>query len=71
MLLDLPLHPTPFEHWQAVGALRASLARKGVAISTPDAHVAVCAIEAACPLWSTDGVFALAARHTDLRVFAP
>jgi predicted nucleic acid-binding protein len=66
---DLPLHPTPLPHWQAVGALRAHLSRKGLSVSTPDAHVAACAIEANAALWSNDAVFRKVARATSLRLF--
>ena len=34
-LRDLPLAPTPLDHWLRVGALRAAAARKGLTVSTP------------------------------------
>lgn len=71
MLGDLPLHPTPFEHWAAVGALRAKLQRAGLSVSTPDAHVAQCALECSGMLWSRDQIFSKVAAHCDLRLFAP
>jgi predicted nucleic acid-binding protein len=66
---DLPLHPTPLEHWLAVGALRAQLAKKGLSISTPDAHLAACAIEAGAVLWSNDAIFRRAAKASALLLF--
>jgi predicted nucleic acid-binding protein len=66
---DLPLHPTPLLHWQAVGSLRAQLAKRGLTVSTPDAHVAQCAIEADGALWSNDAVLSKVARHSGLRLF--
>ena len=69
MLQDLPLHSTPFEHWVRVGALRAALLRAGVSVSTPDAHVAQCAIDCRGLLWSRDKIFGSTAKHTELRLF--
>ena len=68
-LEDLPLHPTPIEHWLAVGALRAQLSKKGLSMSTPDAHVAACAIEADALLWSNDAIFQKVAKASALRLF--
>ena len=70
-LSDLPLHPTPLEHWIEVGELRSSLARRGVTVSTPDAHVAQCARDAEALLWTRDNVFDLIAKKTSLRLFRP
>jgi predicted nucleic acid-binding protein len=66
---DLPAHPTPLLHWQAVGALRAQLSKRGLTVSTPDAHIAQCAIEAGGVLWSNDAVFSKVAGHSALRLF--
>jgi predicted nucleic acid-binding protein len=70
MLGDLPLHDTPFAHWRSVGELRARLARRGTTISTPDAHVAQCAIDRAAVVWSRDRVFERVAAAGELRTFA-
>jgi predicted nucleic acid-binding protein len=51
-----------------VGDLRRGLAAKGVAVSTPDAHVAQCAIDRDALLLSRDGVFKEIAKATRLRV---
>ncbi|HEY4157537.1 MAG TPA: PIN domain-containing protein [Polyangiaceae bacterium] len=68
-LQDLPLHPTPVDHWLAVGALRAQLSKKGLSVSTPDAHIAACAIEARAALWSNDAIFRKVAGQSSLRLF--
>jgi hypothetical protein len=69
MLRDLPLHFTPFDHWAEVGALRARLLRAGVSVSTPDGHIAQCAIDCGGMLWSRDRIFARIAHHSALQLF--
>jgi len=68
LLQDAPLHDTPLEHWIRVGDLRHTLARKGLSITVPDAHVAQCAIDQDAVLLTRDAVFALMARHVPLRL---
>jgi tRNA(fMet)-specific endonuclease VapC len=68
LLEDLPLHETRRDHWVRVGELRGTLARKGLAISTPDAHIAQCALDRDAPLLSRDRVFSRIARHAPLRL---
>ena len=70
LLVLLPLHPTPLDHWIRVGELRRSLRGKGVSVSTPDAHVAQCALDLGAPLLSTDGIFQLIATHSQLRLLS-
>lgn len=70
MLRELPLHPTPFEHWANVGALRARMRRAGLSVSTPDAHIAQCALDCAGLLWTRDAIFSKVAKHCSLRLFA-
>jgi predicted nucleic acid-binding protein len=70
MLEDLPLHPTPLAHWARVGELRATLLHAGLSVSTPDAHVAQCAIDCEGLLWSRDKIFGSIAKHTALRLFS-
>ena len=70
-LQALPLHPTSFEHWSRVGDLRARLARRGLSISTPDAHVAQCALDVSGCVWSGDAVFARMEALSTLRVKRP
>ena len=64
----LPLHETPLDHWVRVGELRQELRNKGLSVSTPDAHVAQCALDRDAVLLSRDAVFARIARLTPLRL---
>ncbi len=68
-LRDLPLHPTPIEHWLRVGLLRATAARKGLTVSSPDAHVAQVALDLDGVVWSEDIVFARLAAKALVRLF--
>ena len=68
LLADLELVETPLRHWIAVGDLRAMLARQGLAVSTPDAHVAQCALDRDALLLSHDAIFTRIAGATALRV---
>ena len=64
----LPLHETPLAHWIRVGELRRDLRDKGLSVSTPDAHVAQCALDRDAVLLSRDTVFASIARLSSLRL---
>lgn len=68
MLRELPLHETPRGHWVRVGDLRRALRAKGVTVSTPDAHVAQCAIDRDAILLARDAIFPHIARHSSLRL---
>lgn len=68
MLSDLPPLGQTFEHWCRVGRLRSELRAKGVSVSTPDAHVAQCAIDVGGHLLSEDAVFAKIAEVVPLRL---
>ncbi len=68
LLADLAWAPTPFTHWIAVGDLRATLKRGGLTVSTPDAHVAQCALDQDALLLSHDAIFTRIAGATALRV---
>jgi len=57
LVRDLELVPTPRAHWVRVGELRRRLRATGLSISTPDAHVAQCALDLGGYLVATDGVF--------------
>jgi predicted nucleic acid-binding protein len=70
LLRDLTPCPADLDHWFRVGALRARLQAKGVSVSTPDAHVAQCALDASAVLLSEDKVFERIAAHTALRLVA-
>ena len=65
---DLPVHETPRDHWIRVGDLRRLLAKQGIAVSTPDAHVAQCAIDRDAILLSRDAVFEDISKATSLRL---
>jgi tRNA(fMet)-specific endonuclease VapC len=65
---DIPLHPAPLGHWLAVGDLRRRLQQDGVMISTPDAHIAQCALEIDGVLLSRDSIFEQVARLLPLRL---
>lgn len=68
LLQDAPVHETPLDHWVRVGDLRAQLARKGLAVSVADAHVAQCALDRDAVLLTGDAIFARIALHTALRL---
>lgn len=68
MLSDLPAVGTDPEHWFRVGKLRAELRAKGLSVSTPDAHVAQCAIDTGGVLLTEDRVFEKIARVVPLQV---
>ena len=68
LLEELPLHETPLAHWIRVGELRRGLRSKGISVSTPDAHVAQCALDRDAVLLSRDTVFVRIARLSPLRV---
>jgi predicted nucleic acid-binding protein len=63
---ELPLHETPLEHWPSCRDLRRRLAERGVSVSTPDAHVAQCALERDAILLSRHRVFARIAKVSAL-----
>jgi predicted nucleic acid-binding protein len=65
---DLPLHETPLAHWIRVGELRRRLRERGISVSTPDAHVAQCALDRDAVLLSSDAVFTRIARPVGLRL---
>lgn len=68
LLEDLVLHDTPLSHWLRVGNLRRELRTRGLSVSTPDAHVAQCALDVGGALLSRDAVFGHVAKITSLRV---
>ena len=67
-LRDLELDASSLDHWMAVGDLRAACKRRGVSVSTPDAHVAQCALDRDALLLSHDAVFTRIAQLIPLRV---
>lgn len=67
-LEELPLCEDARDHWIRVGELRRRCREKGLSISTPDAHVAQCALDADALLFSRDSIFQKVARHTTLKL---
>jgi predicted nucleic acid-binding protein len=68
LVRQLPIHETTVDHWIAVADLRRLLAEKGVAVSTPDAHVAQCAIDRDAVLLARDEVFRRIAKRSPLKL---
>ncbi len=68
LTMQLTLHDTPLDHWIRVGELRRSLKARGISASTPDAHMAQCALDRRALLLSRDAIFPKIARHCELRV---
>jgi len=68
LLQEARMHPTDFRHWIAVGDLRRDLARHGLNVTIPDAHVAQCVIDLDATLIARDKIFRLIAEHIPLRL---
>jgi predicted nucleic acid-binding protein len=68
LLGELTLHETPLDHWMRVGDLRRGLRGRGLSVSTPDAHVAQCALDRDAILLSRDAVFVRIAAISALRL---
>ena len=66
---ELPVCGADLEHWIRVGNLHSTLLTKNLLVSTPDAHIAQCALDLDCYLLSEDKVFARIAKATDLRLY--
>ena len=64
----LPLCVAQRDHWIRVGRLRGELSRKGISVSTPDAHIAQCSIDLNGLLLTRDRVFSRIARHCPLKL---
>ena len=71
LLDDLPLAPADRAHWYRVGQLRAGLRAHGLSVSTPDAHVAQCALDLGAELLTEDAIFRRLADHAPLRLASP
>lgn len=65
---ELPLCPDDRGHWLRVGELRRHCHKRGCSTSTPDAHVAQCALDADALLFSLDHIFEVIACHSNLRL---
>lgn len=68
LLNDVPLCEASLSHWFRVGTLRSRLLAKGISVSTPDAHIAQCAIDLDAELLTEDAIFRLIARREPLRL---
>jgi predicted nucleic acid-binding protein len=68
LVAQFVLHDTPLDHWVRVGELRRQLRTQGLTVSTPDAHVAQCALDRKAVLLSRDAIFPKMARHCPLRI---
>lgn len=68
LIEELPLHETPLDHWRRVGELRLTLLQRGCSVSTPDAHVAQCALDRDAVLLARDAIFARIARSVGLKL---
>jgi predicted nucleic acid-binding protein len=68
LLSDLPALGLDPEHWFRVGKLRSDLRRLGLSVSTPDAHVAQCALDTGADLLTEDRVFQKIAAAVPLRL---
>ncbi len=65
-LEELPLCETSLDHWFRVGELRSNLFRRGLSVSTPDAHITECALQLQAELMSKDKIFSKIARAVPL-----
>jgi predicted nucleic acid-binding protein len=70
LLAELPVHETPVDHWIRVGELRRTLLDHGLSVSTPDAHVAQCALDLDAVLLTRDKIFVRIASRVRLRLTA-
>lgn len=66
-LNELPLCETNIEHWVRVGKMRRQLMAKGLTVSTPDAHVAQCALDLDGYLVTEDRIFSSIAHQVNLK----
>ena len=67
-LKELPLCENNFDHWVRVGELRSKLFSQGISVSTPDAHIAQCALDLKCRLLTEDSIFEKIARNSPLSI---
>ncbi len=65
---DLPLIEHDLSHWCRVGQLRAGLISKGLTVSTPDAHVAQCALDLQAELLTKDKIFTKISQKVSLKL---
>ena len=57
LLNEIPLAVCGIQHWISVGKLRGALRRRGLTVSTPDAHIVQVALDLNARLLSHDLIF--------------
>jgi predicted nucleic acid-binding protein len=67
-LLDLKFINCDFSHWIRVGELRSFFAKKGITVSTPDAHIAQVCIDQNCYLITGDKIFTQISKVVKLKL---
>jgi len=67
-LLELETPEFGIGHWFEVGALRQKLMKRGLQVSTPDAHVAQAALDGGGSLYSFDKIFQKMAAWIPLKI---
>lgn len=65
---NLPCVEMDFAHWVEVGRLRQKCLKKGLAISTPDTHIAHAASAVSASLMAKDKIFSMIARLAGIKV---
>lgn len=68
LVQELPVHDASLDHWIRVGELRRRARDRGLSVSTPDAHVAQCALDRDAVLLARDTIFTRLASLTSLRL---
>ncbi len=68
VLRILPWCNTDQDHWIRVGNLRSYLRSHGITLSTPDTHVAQCALDYNALLLTEDHVFDRIVKYVPLRI---
>ncbi len=68
VLTNLPLTDNSLEHWIEVGKLRQRCLKKGIALSTPDAHIAQSSYATSGLLMTKDKIFSKIARIAGIKV---
>ena len=67
---DLYCPPLARSHWYAVGAARAQLRKKGISVSTPDAHIAQVCQQQKVALLTEDKIFSKIKKYFSLQLYS-
>ncbi|HEX5758910.1 MAG TPA: PIN domain-containing protein [Thermoanaerobaculia bacterium] len=70
LVADFAVHETPVGHWIRVAEPRRRLNARGLSISTPDPHVAQCALDRDAHLLARDQIFSHIAKLEPLKLIA-